>query len=91
MIRDFKYRGTGLGYIQIKGCILWNWHVTLVISYEGSGTNSRKLPFQVQEKDLVEIFCEVQMDGFDKAVGEVFTKLAFEAVEKIINVSFLKD
>ena len=45
----------------------------------------------MQEKDLVEIFCEVPMDGFDKAVGEVFTKLAFEAVEKIINVSFLKD
>ena len=91
MIRDFKYRETGLGYTQIKGWILWNWHVTLLTSYEGSGTNSRKLPFQVSEKDVVEIFCEVQMDVFDKAVSEVFTKLAFEAVEKIINVSFPKD
>lgn len=30
------------------------------------------------------------MDGLDKAVGETFTKLAFEAVEKIINVSLFK-
>ena len=44
--------------------------------------------FQVDEKCLVEIFCEVQMDGYEKAVGESFTKLAFEAVEKIINVSW---
>lgn len=27
------------------------------------------------------------MDAFEKAVGESFTKLAFEAVDKIINVS----
>ena len=47
---------------------------------------------QVEEKYLVEIFFKVQMDGLDKAVGETFTKLAFEAVEKIItcNVSLLK-
>ena len=45
---------------------------------------------QIEEKYLVEIFCEVQMDGLDKAVGETFTKLAFEGVEKIINVSLLK-
>ena len=30
------------------------------------------------------------MDGLDKAVRETFTKLALEAVEKIINVSLLK-
>lgn len=30
------------------------------------------------------------MDGLDEAVGETFTKLAFEAVEKIANVSLLK-
>ena len=29
------------------------------------------------------------MDVYDKAVGESFTKLAFEAVEKIINVGLL--
>ena len=46
--------------------------------------------FQVEEKCLVEIFFKVQMDALDKAVGETFTKLAFEAVEKIINVSLLK-
>ena len=45
----------------------------------------------MEEKFLVEIFCEVQMDGLNKAVGETFTKLAFEAVEKIINVSVLKE
>ena len=27
------------------------------------------------------------MDGLEKAVGESFTKVAFEAVQKIINVS----
>ena len=43
--------------------------------------------FQMEEKYLVEIFCEVKMDGYEKAVAESFTKLAFEAVERIINVS----
>ena len=43
--------------------------------------------FQLEGKYLVEIFCEVPMDGYQKAVAESFTKLAFEAVEKIINVS----
>lgn len=37
---------------------------------------------------LVEIFCEVDLDQYDRAIGESFTKLAFEAVEKIINVSY---
>ena len=36
---------------------------------------------------VVEIFCEVNLDEYDKAIGESFTKLAFEAVEEIINVS----
>ena len=36
---------------------------------------------------LVEIFCEVNLDEYDRAVGESCTKLAFGAVEKIINVS----
>ena len=45
---------------------------------------------QVEEKCLVEIFFKVQMDALDKAVRETFTKLVFEAVEKIINVSLLK-
>ena len=42
---------------------------------------------QVDGKFLVEMFCEVQMDAYEKAIGELFTELAFEAVEKIINVS----
>ena len=41
---------------------------------------------QVEEKCLVEIFCEVQMVAHHRAVGELFTNL--EAVKKIINVSF---
>ena len=45
------------------------------------------LSLQLEGKYLVEMFCEVQMDAFEKAVGETFTKLAFEAVEEIINVS----
>ena len=45
---------------------------------------------QIEEKYLLEIFCEVNMDVYDKAVGESFTKLAFEAVEKIINVGLLR-
>lgn len=36
---------------------------------------------------MIEIFCEVNMNTLDRAVGESFTKLAFQAVEKIINVS----
>ena len=43
--------------------------------------------FQLQEKYIVKILCEVDMDGFEKGVGELFTNLAFEAVERIINVS----
>lgn len=37
--------------------------------------------------DLVETFCDVNLDQHDSAIGESLTKLAFEAVEKIINVS----
>lgn len=37
--------------------------------------------------DLVETFCDVNLDQYDRAIGESLTKLAFEAVEKIINVS----
>ena len=44
--------------------------------------------FQLKENSLVEIFCEMDMDAFEKGVGELFTNLAFEAVERIINVSF---
>ncbi|XP_022806308.1 E3 ubiquitin-protein ligase rnf213-alpha-like [Stylophora pistillata] len=40
---------------------------------------------RLEEKYLVEIFCEVDMDAFEKGVGELFTNLAFEAVERIIN------
>lgn len=43
--------------------------------------------FQLEEKYLVEIFCEMNMDEFEPAVGESFTNLAFEAMEKIISVS----
>lgn len=45
----------------------------------------------MKENYLVEIFCNVKMDDLDKAVGETFTDLAFKAVEKITNVSMLKD
>ena len=41
----------------------------------------------MKETYLVEIFSEVKLDVYDRAIGESFTKLAFEAVEKIINVS----
>lgn len=45
----------------------------------------------MKENYLVEIFCNVKMDDLDRAVGETFTNLAFKAVEKITNVSMLKD
>ena len=38
---------------------------------------------------LCEIFCEVKLDQYDRAIGESLTKLAFDAVEKIINVSLI--
>ena len=44
--------------------------------------------FQLEEKYLIEIFCEVDMDAFEEGVGELFTNLAFEAVERITDVSF---
>lgn len=37
--------------------------------------------------DLCEIFCDVKLDQYDRAIGESLTKLAFDAVEKIKNVS----
>ena len=37
--------------------------------------------------DLCEIICDVNLDQYDRAIGESLTKLAFDAVEKIINVS----
>ena len=36
----------------------------------------------------MEIFCDVQLDQYDRAIGEALTNLAFEAVEEIIKVSF---
>ena len=65
-------------------------HSVTLWLYQTAKANVDYFLSQVEEKCVVEIFCEVQMDGLDKAVGETFTKLAFEAVEKIINVSFLK-
>ena len=38
---------------------------------------------------LVEIFCELDLEIYDRAVGESISKLAFEAVEKIIQVLVL--
>lgn len=38
---------------------------------------------------LCEIFCEVKLDQYDRAIGESLTKLAFDAVEKMINVSLI--
>jgi len=38
---------------------------------------------------LVEIFCELDLEGYDRAIGESISKLAFEAVEKIIQVLVL--
>ena len=43
--------------------------------------------FQLKGVYLVEIFCEVDMGPYEGAVGESFSNLAFEAVEKIISVS----
>lgn len=45
------------------------------------------LVFQLKENYLVEIFCEVNMSTFEKGVGGVFTNLAVDAVERIIDVS----
>lgn len=40
----------------------------------------------MRETCLVEIFCELDLEVYNKAVGESISKLAFEAVEKIIQV-----
>ena len=42
----------------------------------------------MQQIELMEVFCDVNLDQYDRAIGESFTNLAFEAVEKIIKVSF---
>ena len=44
--------------------------------------------FQMRGLYLVEIFCELDLDVYDRAVGESISKLAFEAVEKIIQVDW---
>ncbi len=41
----------------------------------------------MRETYLVEIFCELNLEGYDRAVGESISKLAFEAVENIIKVN----
>ena len=43
--------------------------------------------FKMRETRLVEIFCELDLEVYDRAVGESISKLAFEAVEKIIEVN----
>ena len=43
--------------------------------------------FKMRETCLVEIFCELDLEVYDRAIGESISKLAFEAVEKIIEVS----
>ena len=42
----------------------------------------------MQQIELVEIFCDVNLDQYDRAIEESFSDLAFEAVENIIKVSF---
>lgn len=42
----------------------------------------------MQQIELVEVFCDVNLDQCDRAIEESFTKLAFEAVEKIVKVNF---
>ena len=44
------------------------------------------LLFQIKQTCLVEIFCELNLEVYDRAIGESISKLAFEAVEKIIQV-----
>ncbi|PFX19442.1 E3 ubiquitin-protein ligase RNF213 [Stylophora pistillata] len=70
------------------------WSELLSIADENQGfTTYRKFLIdqlsdrarRLEAKYLVEIFCEMNMDGFETAVGETFTNLAFEAMEKIIN------
>ena len=41
----------------------------------------------MRQTNLVEIFCKVDLKVYDRAIEESFAKLAFEAVERIINVS----
>lgn len=52
-----------------------------------STDNSVYSLYKMRETFLVEIFCDVNLDEYDRAIGESFSKLAFEAVERIINVS----
>ena len=46
------------------------------------------ITFQMRGTCLVEIFCELDLEVYDKAVGESISKLAFEAMEKIIQVDW---
>ena len=47
---------------------------------------SNSLLFQIKQTCLVEIFCELNLEVYDRAIGESISRLAFEAVEKIIQV-----
>ena len=42
----------------------------------------------MQQIELVNVFCNVKLDPYERAIEESLTKLAFEAVEKIIQVNF---
>jgi len=42
----------------------------------------------MRQIELVEVFCDINLDQYDRAIEESFTTLAFEAVEKIIKVNF---
>ena len=44
------------------------------------------ITFQMKQTCVVEIFCELNLEIYDRAIGESISKLAFEAVEKIIQV-----
>lgn len=46
------------------------------------------ITFQMRETCLVEIFCELDLEVYDRAIGGSISKLAFEAVEKIIQVDW---
>lgn len=62
----------------------WIWEWNLLLVYIICVLN---LCFQLEEKYIVEIFCEMNMDEFEIVVGELFIDFVFEVMEKIINVS----
>ncbi|KAK2553290.1 E3 ubiquitin-protein ligase rnf213-alpha [Acropora cervicornis] len=75
----------------LKELQLWTRLLRAADGYQGAEIYRSHLTKQfvdgaakMRQIELVEVFCDINLDQYDRAIEESFTTLAFEAVEKII-------